>query len=194
MQIGINDGASTSAASRAQFNIVLPPAKKDASATSDPFTARPSVKISISPEANAMLSIDAKSLAEQGYGSVELDVDGKPGADIVIGLSETPDASGSYVSGTLIAADLGATVSNNDAATSKDPLDILLKALAAAAADPNATKETDNEKLQKLLAELEKSSKSLLDILNAEVDADTTGTDTANSAAPASAVDEPVSA
>ena len=84
MNVGIYTGAgalgSSSAYNRA--DIVLPDARKAGLAS--PEGGGASVEVSLSPQAASMLTIDMDSLAAKGYSEVNIDTDGKPGAEISI--------------------------------------------------------------------------------------------------------------
>lgn len=66
--------------SASRTDIVLPDARVNG-------TARPegaSVQVSLSPQAATMLTIDMGSLAAKGYSRVDIDTDGRPGAEVSI--------------------------------------------------------------------------------------------------------------
>lgn len=75
-----------------------------------------SVEVSISPQARAMLTVDMQSLAAKGYSKVDIDTDGKPGAEISIDLSNVKPGTAAVAVVTTdgvsqTASDLGANAS-----------------------------------------------------------------------------------
>lgn len=84
MNVGIYAGGNMAANMNgySSTSINLPNAR-DAGLTNSQGTGA-SVEVSLSPQASTMLAIDMDSLARKGYSSVNIDTDGKPGAEISI--------------------------------------------------------------------------------------------------------------
>jgi hypothetical protein len=135
MNVGIFGGGSPFAnpfGRCSQTDVVLPPANQGASGGS-------SVEVSLSPQAASMLTIDMNSLAAKGYTEVNIDTDGRPGAEISIKVQ--PGAGTVAVGTQAIGADLRALLENKQADFA-DLLLALLQFMAQAAQDGSG--ETDS--------------------------------------------------
>lgn len=86
MNVGIYAGAAsaspTALGGYSQTSITLPDARQ--AGLTDSKGKGAAVEVSISPQASTMLAIDMNSLAAKGYSQVDIDTDGKPGAEISI--------------------------------------------------------------------------------------------------------------
>ena len=105
-------------------DIVLPDARK--AGLTGPEGQGASVEVSLSPQAAAMLTIDMDSLAAKGYSEVDIDTDGKPGAEISIKVQPgagTVMVGAQGVAGSDAASGLGAS----DQSAEDILLQILLK-------------------------------------------------------------------
>lgn len=125
-------GASSTAPGASRTDIVLPDARANGSLPPEGA----SVQVSLSPQAAAMLTIDMGSLAAKGYSRVDIDTDGRPGAEISVSV----DASRGTV-----AVGTEQTLSQLRDMASPDKLDELvalllqvLEDLREAGEDPNA--------------------------------------------------------
>jgi len=110
-----------------QVDINMPAARQGAGG------AKPSVEISFSPHAQQMLNIDTQSLAAKGYGAVNIDLDGQPGAEISIDLQSgtTPSMVTVTNYGTTNAQNLAQSLFGRDP-TEQDMLMVLMELLAQA--------------------------------------------------------------
>jgi hypothetical protein len=127
LSIGTNmNPVHTSPVSR-QVDINMPAARQGAGGV------KPSVEISLSPDARQMLNIDTQSLAAKGYGAVNIDLDGQPGAEISIDLQSgsTPAMVTVTNYGTTNAQNLAQSLFGRDP-TEQDMLALLLEFLAQA--------------------------------------------------------------
>lgn len=154
--LGINSNSGAGSSFKNVVNMEMPDVSNQPNAGKK---GGPSVDVSISPQARAMLNLDTASLAAKGYSSVNIDTDGRPGAEIVVDLTTGTAPANLMIAGggtksdpAGIAAMLGMDNADNPDALSfllevleqiakdaaddqgKDPLDVLLGAIGNLAA------------------------------------------------------------
>lgn len=138
------------AMSRASNTVVME--MPDVSKQPGAFTkGGPSLDIAISPDARALLNLDTQSLAKKGYSSVNIDTDGRPGAEITVDLTGGTVPSNVLVAGGGTKADpigLLSQLKGNDSET-QDPFELLMQIIGEMAEELG--KAQDKDPLQALL-------------------------------------------
>lgn len=134
---------------------------------------KPSVEVSLSPGAQQMLNIDTASLAAKGYGAVNIDLDGQPGAEISIDLqSGSTPAMVTITNYSVTNAQSQAQALFGRDPTQQDMLSLLLEFLAQAAQE---SQEAAPDELQQLLEALraneakDREQDTLIDALRQEL-------------------------
>lgn len=157
MNVGIYTGAgnfgSAPTGAYSQTSVVLPDARQAGLTGSNGKGA--AVEVSISHQASTMLSIDMDSLAAKGYSQVDIDTDGKPGAEISI---KVEPGAGQVAVG----AD-GSTQSTNGV-SEDEALDTLLTILLSSKEDDQEDKKSPSLSLQIAIRAYQENMPTLEDV------------------------------
>lgn len=156
LSIGTNYSAPATSGFKNVVNMEMPDVSDHAKAGQK---GGPSIDVSISPEARAMLNLDTRSLAAKGYSSVNIDTDGRPGAEITVDLTGDNVPANVTVSGGGSTGDpaglLAGLIGESD--EERDALSFLLKVLEELAEQAGAAQGKDPLKtLLDAIAELSK--------------------------------------
>lgn len=121
----------------------------------------PSLEVSISPQARAMMTLDTQSLASKGYSSVNIDTDGKPGAEISVDLTSGTAPAQVLVTSNSTAADpagLASSLFGKDMEDSDDALAFLLDVIETLAKE--LAEQTGENPLDTLLSAMKETAQS----------------------------------
>lgn len=105
----------------------------------------PSLDIAISPDARALLNLDTQSLARKGYSSVNIDTDGRPGAEITVDLTSATTPASVMVAGGGTKSDPMGLLSQlkGNGSDSQDPLDLLMEIIGKLAEELGEAQDKD---------------------------------------------------